>query len=94
MTSLNSYKDICSAVISFQVYSGRTRNCVSRDEKKKAILHTVPLDIMMEPQAQIDNNDSTKEKHYINEIGFNFEPKLQKVEDSFCREYSKLKTFI
>lgn len=94
MASLNSYKDICLAVISFQVFSGRTKEHVSRNEKKKAIAHTVPLDFMMEPQAQIDNNDSIKEKHYIKEIGFKFEPKLQKVEDSYNWEYSKLKASI
>lgn len=94
MTSLNSYKDICLAVISFQVFTGRTKEDVSRNEKKKAIAHTVPLNFMMEPQAQKDYNDSTKEKHYIKEIGFKFEPKLQKIEDSYKREYSKLKASI
>lgn len=94
MESLNSYKDINLAVISFQVFSGRTEEHISRSEKRKAIAHTVPLDFMMEPQAQIDNNDLTKEKHYIKEIGFKFEPKLQKVEDSYNWEYSKLKTSI
>lgn len=94
MATLNSYKDICLAVISFQLFSGRTKEHVSRNEKKIAITHTVPLDFMIKPQAQIDNNDSTKEKHYINEIGFKFEPKLQKVEDSYNQEYSKLKVSI
>ncbi|BCJ95056.1 hypothetical protein acsn021_26250 [Anaerocolumna cellulosilytica] len=94
MTSLDSYRDICFAVISFQAFSGRTKGYISKDEKKKAIKHTVPLEFMMEPQTQIDNNNSAKEKHYIKEIGFKFEPKLQKVEDSYNLEYSKLKASI
>lgn len=94
MASLNSYEDVCLAVISFQVLSGRKKEHISRKEKKKAILHTVPLGFMMEPQAKIDNNDSTKEKYHIIEIGFKFETKLQKVEDSYNLEYSKLKASI
>lgn len=94
MTSLNSYKDICLAIISFQVFSGRTKKDICRDEKKKAIAYTVPIDVMMESHAQIDNNNLTKEKHYIEEVGFKFEAKLQKVEDSYNQEYSKLSTSI
>ncbi len=94
MTSLNSYGNINLAILSFQVCSGRTNEHVSRNEKKKAVVHTVPLDFMMESQAQINNNDTTKEKHYIEEIGFEFETKLQKVENSYNLEYSKLKASI
>lgn len=94
MTFLNSYGNINLAILSFQVYSGRTNEHVSSDEKKKAVVHTVPLDFMMESQAQIDNNYANKERHYIEELGFEFEPKLQKVEDSYSQEYFKLKASI
>jgi len=94
MTFLNSYGNITLAIIAFQVYSGRTNEHVSSDEKKKAVVHTVPVDFMMESQAQIDNNYTTKEKHYIEELGFEFETKLQKVEDSYSQEYHKLKASI
>ncbi len=93
MTSLNSYKDISFAIISFQVFTGRAKRNISKDAKKKAIIATVPFDFMIEPQAQIDN-ELSEERHYIKEIGFKFEPKLQKVEDSYSSEYAKLKVSI
>lgn len=94
MASLDSYKDILLSIISFQVFSGRTKKHMSTDTKKKAIISTVPLNFMIEPNAQIDDNELSKERHYIEEIGFKFEPKLQKVEDLYSSEYSKLKSSI
>lgn len=94
MMSLNSYKDISLAIISFQVFSGRTKEHINGKDKRDAIAHTVPLDFMIKPQTQVDNNDSIKRHHYISEIGFKFEPKLQIVEDSYNLEYSNLKSSI
>lgn len=93
MTSLDSYKDISFAIISFQVFTGRVKRNISKDAKKKAIIATVPFNFMIEPQAQIDN-ELSEERHYIKEIGFKFEPKLQKVEDSYNSEYAKLKASV
>ncbi|MEG1291809.1 MAG: hypothetical protein RSD28_05880 [Lachnospiraceae bacterium] len=67
---------------------------MSNDTKKKAIVSTVPLDFMIEQKAQIEDNELMEERHYIKEIGFKFEPKLQKVEDSYNSEYDKLKASI
>lgn len=93
MTSLDSYEDISFAIISFQVFTGRVKRDIGKSDKKKAIISTVPLDFMIEPQAHIDT-DSSEEKHYIKQIGFNFEPKLQRIEDTYNSEYVKLKSSI
>ena len=94
MTSLDSYSDISLAVISFQTFSGRTKGYISGDEKKKAISHVVPIEVMMESQPQLNHRNLEQEKHYIREVGFTFEPKLQKVEDSYKGEYYRLKNSI
>lgn len=94
MKSLNSYGDINRAVIAFQVFSGRTKGHVNRNEKKNAVVHTVPLDFMIGPQPQIDYDDPIKKKHYIEEIGFCFEPKLMKVEEAYNLKYSNLRASI
>lgn len=90
MTSLDTYKNICWAIISFQAFSGRTKDEIDKEEKKKAIANTIPIDFMLEYHTQIDNYVSRK-MNYIMEVGFKFESKLQKVEDSFTKEYSKVK---
>lgn len=94
MTSLGSYSDISFAVISFQTFSGRTKGYISSDEKKKAVSHVVPIEVMMESNPQLNHSDLEQEKHYIREVGFTFEPKLQKVEDSYKGEYYRLKNSI
>lgn len=94
MTSLDSYSDISLAVISFQTFSGRTKGYISGDEKKKAISHVVPIEVMMESHPQLNHRNLEQEKHYIREVGFTFEPKLQKVEDSYKGEYYRLKNSI
>ena len=94
MTSLDSYSDISLAVISFQTFSGRTTGYISGDEKKKAISHVVPIEVMMESHPQLNHRNLEQEKHYIREVGFTFEPKLQKVEDSYKGEYYRLKNSI
>lgn len=94
MTSLDSYSDISFAVISFQTFSGRTKGYISSDEKKKAVSHVVPIEVMMESNPQLNHGDLEQEKHYIREVGFTFEPKLQKVEDSYKGEYYRLKNSI
>lgn len=94
MTSLDSYSDISFAVISFQTFSGRTKGYISSDEKKKAVSHVVPIEVMMESNPQLNHSDLEQEKHYIREVGFTFEPKLQKVEDSYKGEYYRLKNSI
>ena len=94
MTSLDSYSDISLAVISFQTFSGRTKGYISSDEKKKAVSHVVPIEVMMESNPQLNHSDLEQEKHYIREVGFTFEPKLQKVEDSYKGEYYRLKNSI
>lgn len=94
MTSLDSYSDISFAVISFQTFSGRTKGYISGDEKKKAISHVVPIEVMMESHPQLNHRNLEQEKHYIREVGFTFEPKLQKVEDSYKGEYYRLKNSI
>ena len=94
MTSLDSYSDISLAVISFQTFSGRTKGYISGDEKKKAISHVVPIEVMMETHPQLNHRNLEQEKRYIREVGFTFEPKLQKVEDSYKGEYYRLKNSI
>lgn len=94
MTSLDSYSDISLAVISFQTFSGRTKGYISGDEKKKAISHVVPIEVMMESHPQLNHRNLEQEKRYIREVGFTFEPKLQKVEDSYKGEYYRLKNSI
>lgn len=94
MTSLDSYSDISLAVISFQTFSGRTKGYISGDEKKKAISHVVPIEVMMELHPQLNHRNLEQEKRYIREVGFTFEPKLQKVEDSYKGEYYRLKNSI
>ena len=94
MTSLDSYSDISLAVISFQTFSGRTKGYISGDEKKKAISHVVPIEAMMESHPQLNHRNLEQEKRYIREVGFTFEPKLQKVEDSYKGEYYRLKNSI
>lgn len=94
MTSLDSYSDISFAVISFQTFSGRTKGYISSDEKKKAVSHVVPIEVMMESHPQLNHRNLEQEKHYIREVGFTFEPKLQKVEDSYKGEYYRLKNSI
>lgn len=91
MTSLNTYRDICFSVISFQTFSGRTKEYVSGDEKKKAIAHVVPLEYTKGSQLQIDDQDLNQKNHYIKEIGFKYEPKLEKIEDSYTKAYYNLK---
>lgn len=94
MTSLDSYSDISLAVISFQTFSGRTKGYISGDEKKKAISHVVPIEVMMELHPQLNHRNLEQEERYIREVGFTFEPKLQKVEDSYKGEYYRLKNSI
>lgn len=94
MTSLDSYSDISLAVISFQTFSGKTKGYISGDEKKKAISHVVPIEVMMESHPQLNHRNLEQEKRYIREVGFTFEPKLQKVEDSYKGEYYRLKNSI
>ena len=94
MTSLDSYSDISLAVISFQTFSGRTKGYISGDEKKKAISHVVPIEVMIESHPQLNHRNLEQEKRYIREVGFTFEPKLQKVEDSYKGEYYRLKNSI
>ena len=94
MTSLDSYSDISFAVISFQTFSGRTKGYISSDEKKKAVSHVVPIEVMMESHPQLNHRNLEQEKRYIREVGFTFEPKLQKVEDSYKGEYYRLKNSI
>ena len=94
MTSLDSYSDISLAVISFQTFSGRTKGYISSDEKKKAVSHVVPIEVMMESHPQLNHRNLEQEKRYIREVGFTFEPKLQKVEDSYKGEYYRLKNSI
>lgn len=59
--------------------------------KKKAIAHVVPLEYTKGSQLQIDDQDLNQKNHYIKDIGFKYEPKLEKIEDSYTKAYYNLK---
>ncbi|MDD3138686.1 MAG: hypothetical protein PHX08_06920 [Lachnospiraceae bacterium] len=94
MTSLDSYRDVLFAIISFQAFSGRNKEQYTKDEKKKAITNTIPADFLLKEQPQLDNIELSYRGYSIREIGFKFEPELQKVEDAFTHKYSEIKETI
>lgn len=94
MTSLETYKDITMAIIAFQVFSGRNKDKYDKEEKKKAITNTIPLDFVIKEQPKLDNIELEYRGYSIREIGFMFEPKLQEVEDNFMYKYSEIKDSI
>lgn len=94
MTSLDSYKDVLFAIISFQVFSGRNKERYTREEKKKAIINTIPACFLLKEQHKLDNIELSYRGYSIREIGFVFEPKLQKIEEEFTRKYSEIKRTI
>ncbi len=55
MTSLDSYKDVLFAIISFQAFSGRNKEQYTKEEKKKAIINTIPADFLLQEQPKLDN---------------------------------------
>jgi len=81
--SLSSYKDVNMAVISFQVFTGRTKKKVSKEKKKNEVLGTVPLDILAEDKPMIEYRQTEGNAHYINEMGFKFTTKLKNLEDGY-----------
>lgn len=93
MASLDSYKDVCFAIMSFRFFSGRAEKEDNKEETKQEIVHTVPINLLMESHTQVCNNGTTS-KAYIREIGFKFTAKLQKVEEEYNQEYSKIKVNI
>lgn len=105
MTSIVSNKDAALHVITFQVFTGRIDKEISNEEKKKAVIGTVALNTLMEHKPEIDITYTengmysqiegyriAKEKHYINEIGFKFTKKLQRIEDEFLNLYRSIKS--
>lgn len=91
LKSLDSYSDIEKAIISFQVFSGRNREKNSKEDKKKAINNTIPMDLLMQQHPLIENVELSYQGVSIREIGFELNPHLLEVENSFLQKYSEIK---